>query len=93
MSSAGYPNQCPYTEGLTTRHRDRGLVYWRQNQQQGLEMSDTPAFKVERTLKYTEVSYYNEDLQVLYTERLYDDSVEDSSGFIPLSESEIEDLL
>ena len=56
-------------------------------------MSDTPAFKVEHILTYTEVSYYNEDYQFLYTERLYDDSVEESSGFIPLSESEIEDLL
>ena len=55
-------------------------------------MSDTPAFKVDRTLKYTEVSYYNEDYQFLCTERLYDDTLEDSSDFIPLSESEIEDL-
>ena len=55
-------------------------------------MSDTPAFKVEHMLMYTEVSYYNEDYQFLYTERLYDDSVEESSGYIKLSESEIEDL-
>ena len=56
-------------------------------------MSDTPAFKVEHLLTYTEVSYYNEDYQLLYTERLFDDTLGDSSDFIPLSESEIEDLL
>ena len=55
-------------------------------------MSDTPAFKVEHLLTYTEVSYYNEDFQVLYTERLFDDAIEDSSDFIQLSESEVEDL-
>ena len=56
-------------------------------------MSDTPSFKVEHKLTYTEVSYYDEDHQFLYTRRLYDDALEDSSGFIQLSESEIEDLL
>ena len=55
-------------------------------------MSDTPAFKVDHTWKYTEVSYYSEDYQFLYTERLFDDTLEDSSGFIQLPESEIEDL-
>ena len=55
-------------------------------------MPDTPAFKVDHTWEYTEVSYYNEDFQFLYSERLFDDTLEESSDFIPLSESEIEDL-